>query len=222
MNMKLLHRLPVARSSRQAGARSASTWAAAMVAVALLLGGCSGMRLVDSDVNAFATPAAQAVTLPASYRFERLPSQQVQGPQRNAMEALVEAQLARLGLRRDDAAPQYSVQVEVRSYRDPHAPWDDPRYFAGFARPFAVWTRYGTVMHYPSFTMHFELPYFRREVNLVMRRIADGQVVFESRAKHDGRWSDDEAVLPAMLQAALQGFPNPPQGLRRVVVEIPR
>jgi len=28
-------------------------------------------------------------------------------------------------------------------------------------------------------------------------------------------------VLPVMFQAALQGFPNPPQGLRRVNIEIP-
>ena len=60
------------------------------------------------------------------------------------------------------------------------------------------------------------------EASLVIRRLIDNQVVFETRAKHDGRWSDDEAVLPAMFQAALQGFPNPPRGLRRVTIEIPR
>ncbi|MCB2004426.1 MAG: DUF4136 domain-containing protein, partial [Rhodoferax sp.] len=65
-------------------------------------------------------------------------------------------------------------------------------------------------------------PYYRREVQLLVRRLSDGQLVFESRANHDGRWSDDAAVLPAMFEAALRGFPNPPQGLRRVEVEIPR
>jgi len=46
--------------------------------------------------------------------------------------------------------------------------------------------------------------------------------VFESRASHDGPWSDSQAVVPAMLDAALQGFPNPPSGTRQVGVEIPR
>jgi len=46
--------------------------------------------------------------------------------------------------------------------------------------------------------------------------------VFESRANHDGRWSDDLAVVPAMFEAALRGFPNPPQGVRRVDIEIAR
>ena len=195
---------------------------AAWVCVVLLLGGCSGMRIVDSDVNAFTTAASQSIRLPAKYRFERLPSQQTHAAGRQAMEGLVQVELAKLGMQRDDSAPQYSVQVELRIFRDPQPPWDDPRYLGGFARPFPVVTRYGTVMHYPSLTLQFDYPYFRREINLVMRNVNDGQVVFETRAKHDGHWPDDQAVLPAMLQAALAGFPNPPAGLRRVVVEIPR
>ena len=83
-------------------------------------------------------------------------------------------------------------------------------------------TQYGLVMHYPSLRLGFDFPYFRREIHLVMRRITDGQVVFESRTRHDGRWPDDQAVLPAMLEAALRGFPNPPPGPRRIIVEIPR
>ena len=33
---------------------------------------------------------------------------------------------------------------------------------------------------------------------------------------------DDAAVLPAMFEAALSGFPNPPTGVRRIDIEIPR
>jgi len=47
-------------------------------------------------------------------------------------------------------------------------------------------------------------------------------VVFETRATHDGPWADSAQILPAMLQAALQGFPAPPAGMRRVNMEIPR
>ena len=192
------------------------------LAAALLLTGCSTVRLVDSDVSAFPTPAVQAIAVPATYRFERLPSQQAQGQSRNALEALAQPELAKVGLQRDDKAPQYSVQLDVRIFRDPQAPWDDPRYTTGYVTPYPTFSRFGTIWRSPSLSLAFEFPYYRREVHLVVRRIADNQVVFESRANHDGRWPDDELVLPAMFQAALQGFPNPPQGARRIVVEIPR
>jgi hypothetical protein len=60
-----------------------------------------------------------------------------------------------------------------------------------------------------------------RQVSLIMRSAA-GAVVFESHASHEGIWSDGEVVLAAMLDAALQGFPTPPTGVRRVNIEIPR
>jgi hypothetical protein len=60
-----------------------------------------------------------------------------------------------------------------------------------------------------------------RQVSLVVRD-ATGAVVFESHASNDGVWSDSDAVLAAMLDAALDGFPTPPTGLRRVNIEIPR
>ncbi len=193
-----------------------------VLAVALLLAGCSTVRLVDSDVNTFPIPAVQSVTVPATYHFERLPSEQAEGPARDALETLAQPEFAKVGLQRDDKTPQYSVQLNVRVVRDPKAPWDDPRDTPAYATPYPTSGRFGTVWRSPSFTLALTLPYFRREVHVVVRRIADNQVVFESRANHDGRWPDDEHVLPAMFQAALQGFPNSPQRLRRVVVEIPR
>jgi hypothetical protein len=35
-----------------------------------------------------------------------------------------------------------------------------------------------------------------------------------------GPWLDHNAVFAAMFEAALQGFPNPPAGPRRVAVQI--
>lgn len=191
------------------------------VTALVALAGCSGMRIVDSDVSAFAAAASQRVAVPASYRYERLPSQQ-QVPQRDALEALVDAELAKVGMQRSDSAAQFSVQVDVRIFRDPQAPWDDPRYVGGYAVGVPVMTRYGPMVRYPSLSLQFDFPYYRREVSLIVRRLSDGQVAYESRAKHDGRWPDDAAVLPAMFQAALKDFPNPPQGLRHIAVEIPR
>ncbi len=193
-----------------------------LVALVLLLAGCSTVRLVDSDVSAFPSATPQNVPVPSNYRFERLPSQQAQGPGRAGLEELAQKELAKVGLQRNETAAQYSVQLDIRVIRDPQAPWDDPRYMGGFVTPYPVVTRYGTFWRSPSLSLQFDFPYYRREVHVIVRRVTDNQVIFESRANHDGRWPDDERVLPAMLQAALQGFPNPPQGLRRVVVEIPR
>ena len=196
--------------------------AASVVALILLVSGCSTVRLVDSDVTAYPLSTAQNVAVPATYRFERLPSEMAQGEMRGALEALAEPELAKVGLQRNGAAAQYSVQLEVRIYRDPQAPWDLPTYPLGYATPYPVPNRYGAMWRTPSLSLQFEYPYYRRDMHVIIRRLGDIQVIFESRANHDGRWPDDEAVLPAMLRAALTGFPNPPQGVRRVVVEIPR
>ena len=196
---------------------------ALLLAGAALLAGCSSMRIVDSDVTSFSAAGAPAVTVPATYRFERLPSQQADAQRQQALETLITPALSQAGLQRTDTSPQYTLQVDVRVFRDPQAPWDDPRYIRGYIRPAPFATPYGYWMHYPSMTWwQADFPYYRRELHLVLRRVSDGQVAFESRAQHDGRWSDDAAVLPAMVQAALQGFPAAQPGPRRVVVEIPR
>jgi hypothetical protein len=45
-------------------------------------------------------------------------------------------------------------------------------------------------------------------------------VVFESHASSDGPWLDNTGVFPAMFDAAMQGFPNPPAGPRQVAIQI--
>lgn len=186
----------------------------------LALTGCSGMRIVDSDVRAYTT--AQAVSVPATYRFELLPSQQAQPVRRFALQDMVQAELDKVGMRRDEVAPQYSVRFDLRVQQDARSPWSDPFHAAGFFPAYPVVTPHGVVYHYrmPLFVM--EMPWYRREVSLLIRRLSDGELVFESNARNDGNWSDDAAVLPAMFEAALRDFPNPPQGLRRVNIEIPR
>jgi hypothetical protein len=71
--------------------------------------------------------------------------------------------------------------------------------------------------------MRFPPPtHYRREVSLIMRDLKSGQVVYETRATHDGPWSDSEQLFATLFQAAMAQFPNPPAGLRRVNIEIPR
>ena len=49
---------------------------------------------------------------------------------------------------------------------------------------------------------------------------ADRLQVYESRAISDGPYFESAKVFPAMFTAALQGFPNPPQGPRKVNIQI--
>lgn len=188
------------------------------------LTGCSGMRLVDSQVTSF---APKAVTAGASYRFERLPSQQAEKDDQDRLEAMTEQALARVGLQRNDANATYSVLVgfvQNSSYNPYDRPlgYRDPRLTFGFG---LGWHRPPISTHLsnrPLFPWIGEPADYNREVSLVLRELASQSVVFESRARHDGRWSDTEAIVPAMLDAALQGFPNPPAGTRQVNIEIPR
>ena len=61
-----------------------------------------------------------------------------------------------------------------------------------------------------------------REVSLVLRDARSARVVYETQASHDGPWADNPTLWAALLDAALQGFPQAPAGPRRVVIEVPR
>jgi len=94
-----------------------------LAAALAALSGCASTYLLDNQVQSF----SQLAMLPAqpTYRFERSLSQQMD-PAQQALEALADPALHKAGLRRDDAAPKYSVQVSARAERvlSPYAdPW---------------------------------------------------------------------------------------------------
>jgi hypothetical protein len=195
----------------------------------VLLTGCSGMRIVDSQVAAFSK--LEALPAATSWRFERLPSQQslteVQAAQQIQLESMATQELAKWGFKpqaeKEGSAAKYSVQLSARIQRFARGPFDDPWGGHGLGLPGRdyVVTRTGRVIYLPVFP-HLPPPWYVREVGLIIRDTADNRVVYETKAHHEGHWSDDKAVLPAMLTAAMQGFPKPPQGPRMVNIEIPR
>ena len=185
-----------------------------LLCAALWLTGCASTRLVDSDVQSFSQLAGAPAR--ATYSFERLPSQQAQGAQQSAVEEQARLALAKVGLRQDSAAPFYRVQAHARTdllaYPDY---WDGPGWGWG------GWG--GGRGFYGGLSMRFPPPtLYRREVGLILREAASGTVVYETRAVHEGVWTDNPAVFAAMFDAALNGFPTPPSGQRRIVLEIPR
>lgn len=186
-----------------------------LAGTALLSGCASGYRL-DNQVQSFSY--LQGIPAQPTYRFERLPSQAAD-PAQAQLEAFADQALFNAGLRRDDAAPRYGVQVTARverrqsPYADPWDPWG-----WGWGGLGVGISRGGVGLGFGMPRM--ESPWFHREVNVIVRELAANRVVYETRAVNDGPWLDHSSVLPAMFQAALQGFPNPPQGPRRVDIQI--
>lgn len=203
----------------------------ALISIALLLGGCSTTRVVDSDVQAFST--IQQIGEPPTYRFERLPSQQAHPAAQDQLEDIAQHALERVGMVRDDAQPRYSVQVETRLQRNDPRPtlWSDP-WYGPWGGPWGggPWGGpWGGRYHHPAFGSPWGFPpgfmdptVYEREVRLVMRKLPAQQVVFETRATHEALWPGDTATLAAMFDAALSGFPQPPEGVRRLRIELPK
>lgn len=185
----------------------------------LLLTACSGMRIVDSDVTAYSAWSSTPPRPGTPYRFERLPSQLAIGPQQDRIEASARTSLARVGMVMEPGSARFSVQVIVNTQVVERHP-DDSFAFGGPGVFFGA-GNYGSSFGL-SFPLRIGNPYYLREIKIVMRDLGTQKVVFETRALNDGPWGDGLAVLPAMLDAALMGFPQPPPGTRRVNVEIPR
>lgn len=197
----------------------------ASLGLSLLLGGCASVYLVDNQVQSFPRWAAgQAPVGPQTYRFERLPSQ-LDGEAAAAqaqLEELTRAALARVGWNLSDAqalAP-WAVQVQAGANRLPRAPWEEPWYGLGPGWGWGLHTFNGSWGG--SLFMRMDIPYHERQVSLLIRHTASGQVVYETSARHDGRWNSSPELWSAMLDAALRDFPTPPQGARQVNIEVPR
>ena len=191
------------------------------LAASALLAGCASTLRMDNTVQSFS--ALSEVPAAASYRYERLPSQR-QDPAQPPLEAITDAALARVGLRRDDAAPAYTVQVWSRM-QYAVSPWAQPR-LGGWSG----WGGVGLSSHrgmgmgvgigFPHGGI--DSPWYQREVGLILREAASGRVVYETHAFHEGYWIDPARAWPAMVEAALQGFPQPPAGVRRVDITLTR
>jgi hypothetical protein len=207
------------------------------IACSVLMTGCAGLRLVDTDVVSFAQwPNAAPPAPGSSYRFERLPSQQSALPQggisgmelsQDQLEAIAGSALSKAGLRNSPTDAAFNVQVSATTRYSQRFPYNGPGFgggFGGFGGS-GMSIGGGTAGSFIGFSLPlgtYESPLYLREVSVVMRDASNNAVVYESRATHSGVWSDAQRVLPAMFDAALQGFPTPPAGPRRINIEIPR
>lgn len=182
--------------------------------VAALLAGCATVRENDSTVQSFSS--LPGLPQPATYRLEVLPSQQGQ-VNFSAIEAQAQQALSRVGLQRDDARASLVVQIaaEARYARDYASwPYNDPwgprwGWSLGYGRGMG-WGLGGSMM--------FDGPplEYYRAVSIVMRDIKTQRIVYETSARRQDVWTSDPAIFGILFDAALTGFPQPPQGVRNV------
>jgi hypothetical protein len=215
-----------------------------VVASALVLSACSGMRLVDSQVSAASTLSDTSVLKGARYRFEQTPlqtPQQTQPPtllpapqaaqatplrQSAALYDLAEQALGEAGLVRDDANAAYTfiIGVRVTPYLvdSTGRPYNGLYPYGGFSTVWGLggWRSsgygWGIGGRFPPAT------HYRHELSLLMRDVRSGALVYETQAMHDGPWNDTHNILAAMFKAALKDFPEQGRGTRRVDIEIAR
>lgn len=191
-----------------------------LLAAALALGGCATPRQLASDVASYSQwPASRQ---PASYAFERLPSQQAQPERQQALEDAARRAVEAAGFTpaADAASADVSVQLGARVTTTERSPYDDPFWWHGSL----VQPRYRGGPWSPGFGFGFGFryaaPVYEREVAVLIRDRQSGQALFESHASNDGTSAATATLLPAMFAAALKDFPTGAVNPRRVTVEL--
>ena len=200
----------------------------ALAATALALSGCAGIRAINSDVSTYGSWPAERK--PATYAFERLPSQQERADEQKQVEDAARGALATAGFT-PAATPgeaQVTVQVGARVGTYDRWPYADPfwrnvsvGYFYGLHRGFghSRWG-WGLGAGYGGWAGNAGWVGYEREVALLIRDQKTGQLLYEARASNNGASSAINPLLPAMFSAALKDFPAGGPNPRSVNVEL--
>jgi hypothetical protein len=194
------------------------------LAAAFVLTGCAGLRQLSNDVSTYSLWPADRK--PATYVFERLPSQQASPEQTQMLEGAAARALQQAGFTpaADAQAADVTVTLGARVSPNERSPYDDPFWWRGglyahrfYGRPFwHPW--YGTRFGHPFL---FDSQTYEREVAMLIRDRKTGQPLYEARVTNDGFSPSIDSLLSAMFEAGLKDFPstgapNP----RRVVTQV--
>lgn len=189
------------------------------LASTLLATGCAGLNTLTAEVSSFGEWPADRK--PATYAFERLPSQQARAAETELLEAAARSALAKAGFSAVPAGqtPDVLVQVGARVGRS-EAPWADPFWWRG---GFGYWRPNPWVGPRWGYSLQFDMnARYEREMALLIRDRASGKPLFEARASHESVSSTaDVRTAAALFDAALADFPKLGLNPRRVTVTIP-
>ena len=197
-----------------------------LLVATLALGGCAAMRSIDSDVSTYSRWPAERK--PATYAFERLPSQQARPERQQRLEDAARGAIESVGFApaSDPKGADVTVQVGARITAYDRSPFDDPFWWgSGLQRPF-FYSRGGRLFYMPGWHPYgwpsrWDYPtIYEREVAVLIRDRRSGEPLFEARASSDGYSPMTETALPAMFEAAMKDFPHGGINPRRVTVEL--
>lgn len=184
----------------------------------LLLGACATMRQVDGDVSTYSQwPAGRK---PATYVFERLPSQQARAEQQQQLEDAARSAVEAAGftLAADEKDADVAIQVAARISPNERSIYDDPFWWRGGL--YGRWRR-GYYSPYWGWGAQLSPSSYEREVAVLIRDRKTGQALFEARAVNNATSSASSArVLAAMFAAALTDFPHVGVNPRRVSINV--
>ena len=194
------------------------------VAVLVALGGCATLRQIDSDVSTYNQWPAERK--PASYTFERLPSQQARPEQQQKLEDAARRAVEAAGFTRAAEASDADVTIQVGARAPPAERWvyDDPFWWRG-----GLYTHRRRGYHpahwgfgggFGGFGAPLPSPSYEREVVVLIRDRKTGQPLYEAQAANGGASASISSLLPALYEAALKDFPHAGVNPRRVSVEL--
>jgi hypothetical protein len=186
-------------------------------AAALLLSGCAALQQVTSEVSSFGEWPADRK--PATYAFERLPSQAASAKEADELEAAARPALEKAGFVQaaPGAEPDVLVQVATRTSRADRQPWDDPIWWRG---GFGYWRHGPWIAPRWGVSLRHDLTRYEREVALLIRDRKSGKPLFEARASNEGGSAAGSETTGAMFQAALADFPKLGINPRRVTIQL--
>lgn len=183
------------------------------------LAACSSTYTVSADVRSFGQwPEGRA---PATYAFERLPSQQMDEAPQAQLEAAASAALEKAGFKRAADAKSAEVLVSIGMSINPNdrAPWDDPLWWR-WQGNYNHW-RYGPHWRAGANVIWTE-PRYERGVALLLRDRASGEPLYEARASNEGMTQGDSRLPGALFDAAMSDFPKTETKEHRVSVQVVR
>lgn len=222
MNDTPMPNQPIDPRRRRLGAALLGGAALGALAAVGGLAGCASMNQITVDVASFGQwPAGRA---PGAYAIERMLSQQQGSVEQLRLEAAARGALERAGFQPAPSAATADVLVQVGSREGRLVdPWSD----FNWGWRIGGWRGFGPVVPraggYWGWSIGGAWPSDNtrdfREVALQILDRPSRQPLIEAHVRFEARIVDD-SVLPALYEAALQGFPNLPAGERRVTVSL--
>ena len=181
-----------------------------VAALTVVLGGCAAFNNLHNEVSTFGQWPAERK--PASFVFERLPSQQAHPEHQQQLEDAARGAVEAAGFSAapDLASADYLMQVGARVTSNDPWIYNEPLFWRGGFRYGHGYNRWGRD---PFWGANGGFGYtgttsFDREVALLIRDRKTGQLLYEARAANTGPSASIDYLLPAMFEAALKDFPN--------------